>query len=74
MKVSMSLPEDDIAFLDAYAKSLGYRSRSAVLHVAVRLLRAGELGGAYEQAWRDWTADGDAEVWEAVAPDGIGSP
>jgi hypothetical protein len=40
MKVSVSLPEDDIDFLDHYAKKEGYESRSAVVHKAVRLLRA----------------------------------
>jgi metal-responsive CopG/Arc/MetJ family transcriptional regulator len=32
MKVSVSLPEDDIDFLDQYAKKEGYESRSAVVH------------------------------------------
>jgi len=54
MKVSVSLPDEDIEFLDAYARSVGARSRSAVLHRAVRLLRATELGPAYAQAWQGW--------------------
>jgi len=73
MKVSVSLPEDDVEFLDSYARSQGYDSRSAVLHKAVKLLRASELGDAYEQAWHDWTASGDAEVWDAASADGIGA-
>jgi len=56
MKVSVSLPNDDIEFLDAYARSRGFGSRSAVLHRAVGLLRAAELGDAY--AWNAVTADG----------------
>ena len=40
MKVSVSLPDDDVEFLDAYARSQGIESRSAVVHKAVRLLRA----------------------------------
>ena len=58
MKVSVSLPDDDIEFLDRYASSQGVGSRSAVVHKAVRLLRATELGPAYEQAWAEW-ADQD---------------
>ena len=50
MKVSVSLPDEDVEFLDAYADAQGFASRSAVLHKAVRLLRASELGPAYEQA------------------------
>ena len=44
MKVSVSLPDEDVDFLDAYASSQGFASRSAVVHKAVRLLRASELG------------------------------
>jgi Arc/MetJ-type ribon-helix-helix transcriptional regulator len=73
MKVSVSLPEDDVEFLDAYAQAQGYDSRSAVLHKAVELLRASGLGDAYEQAWQDWTASGDAEVWDATSADGMGA-
>lgn len=68
----MSLPDDDVAFLDEYAHTQGFASRSAVIHQAVRLLRASELGTAYERAWEDWSSSGDAEAWEATAGDGLG--
>lgn len=71
MKVSVSLPDEDVEFLDDYAASNGMPSRSAAVHEAVRLLRTSGLGAAYEQAWSEWSADGDAEVWEAVASDGV---
>ncbi len=72
MKVSVSLPEEDVAFLDAYAEAQGIASRSAVLHKAVRLLRALELGPAYEDAWAEW-ADGDnQDLWENASADGVG--
>jgi Arc/MetJ-type ribon-helix-helix transcriptional regulator len=71
MKVSVSLPDEDIEFLDAYARSVGARSRSAVLQRAVGLLRAAELGPAYAQAWQEWEASGDSEVWESVSGDGL---
>jgi len=74
MKVSVSLPDEDIEFLDAYARSVGARSRSAVLQRAVRLLRATELGPAYAQAWQEWEASGDSEVWESVSGDGLDNP
>jgi len=71
MKVSVSLPEDDVEFLDAYASSQGFSSRSAVLHKAVRLLRAAGLGAAYEDAWQEWTAEGDADLWDVTVDDGL---
>lgn len=71
MKVSVSLPEEDVEFLDAYAAEQGFESRSAVLHKAVRLLKAVELGDAYQDAWREWEAAIDADAWETVAADGV---
>lgn len=71
MKVSVSLPGEDVEFLDEYAKKQGYESRSAVLHKAVRLLRSTELNAAYESAWRDWADSGEADAWESTSADGI---
>lgn len=71
MKLSVSLPEEDVAFLDAYAESQGIESRSAVLHKALRALRATELGAAYEDAWDEWDAT-ESEAWETTVADGIG--
>jgi Arc/MetJ-type ribon-helix-helix transcriptional regulator len=73
MKVSVSLPGDDVRFLDAYAKEQGLESRSAALHRAVRLLRTAELGGTYEAAWDEWAVEGEAGLWESTTDDGVGS-
>lgn len=71
MKVSVSLPGEDVAFLDAYASAHAYPSRSAVVHQAIRVLRLGELHEAYGDAWAEWDADGEAESWNAVVGDGV---
>ena len=73
MKVSVSLPEDDVEFLDSYAQAQGIESRSAAVHKAVGLLRATQLADAYEEAWDSWAASDDASAWEAVTADGLGS-
>jgi Arc/MetJ-type ribon-helix-helix transcriptional regulator len=73
MKVSVSLPDEDVEFLDSYAQAQGIVSRSAVLHRAVGLLRATQLGEAYEEAWRSWEGSDDADAWETAAADGLGS-
>ena len=57
MKVSVSLPDDDVKFLDQYAKQEGYASRSAVLHRAVRLLRASRLGISFGVSQTDITGN-----------------
>lgn len=72
MKVSVSLPDEDVEYLDTYAALRGLDSRSAALRRAVRLLRASELGAAYENAWAEWADSEDAELWEAVSSDGLG--
>jgi hypothetical protein len=38
---------------------------------AVGLLRATQLGDAYEEAWASWAASGEASDWEAVTADGL---
>lgn len=73
MKLSVSLPEDDVQFLDEYARRERIESRSAVLHRAVRLLKSAGLGSAYEHAWEEWSG-GDAEMWEVTVDDGLGRP
>lgn len=73
MKVSVSLPEEDVEFLDSYARAQGIASRSAALHKAVGLLRATQLGAAYEEAWASWATSEEAGDWEAVTADGLRS-
>lgn len=72
MKLSVSLPEEDVEFLDAYAEAQGIASRSAAMHKAVRLLRASELGPAYEDAWTEWAGGDDHDLWENSTADGLG--
>ena len=67
----MSLPDEDIEFLDAYAHEKGIGSRSAVVHKAVRLLRAVELSDDYEAAWQDWSGSEDDKLWSATVADGL---
>jgi Arc/MetJ-type ribon-helix-helix transcriptional regulator len=71
MKVSVSLPDEDIDFLDGYAHEHGIESRSAALHRAIRLLRASQLESAYADAWQEWTESGDAEAWDVTTGDGL---
>ena len=74
MKLSVSLPDEDVEFLDEYARDLGIASRSAVVQRAVRLLRASGLAPAYAAAWEEWEASGETEVWDSVVGDGLETP
>jgi Arc/MetJ-type ribon-helix-helix transcriptional regulator len=71
MKVSVSLPNEDVEFLDAYAQAQGLPSRSAALHKAVRLLRGVELVPAYEDAFACWEGSDDSGDWDITASDNI---
>jgi Arc/MetJ-type ribon-helix-helix transcriptional regulator len=71
MKVSVSLPGEDVEFLDAYANAHAYPSRSAVVHQAIRAFRRGELHDAYREAWDEWSASDDSELWGTTSGDGL---
>ena len=72
MKLSVSLSEEDVAFLDEYAEALKMSSRSAVVQRAVRLLRASGLATAYADAWKEWEETTEADAWESAVGDGLG--
>lgn len=71
MKLSVSLPEQDVALLDEYARSAGLPSRSAALRHAVRLLRHADLEQDYAAAWEEWEASGERTAWEGTVGDGL---
>ncbi len=71
MKLSISLPDDDLAFLDRYADEQGLSSRSAAVQRAIRMLRASALGSAYEDAWTDWERSDDDLSWGTTLSDGL---
>lgn len=71
MKLSVSLPDEDVALLDEHARNSGLGSRSAALQDAVRLLRHADLEQDYAAAWDEWEGSGDREAWEHVDSDGL---
>ena len=68
-KVSLSMSESDLAFLDAESLAGRYPSRSAAVQDAVRLLRESRLADAYAEAF----GDGYDEEWETAVDDGLAS-
>ena len=71
MKLSVSLPDEDVAVLDEFARAAGLPSRSAAVHHAVRMLRLRELEQDYEAAWNEWEASGDHAAWSVTLTEGI---
>lgn len=71
MKLSVSLPAEDVAILDEFARTAGLPSRSAALHHAVRMLRLRDLEQDYAAAWDEWEASGEQAAWDATSADGL---
>lgn len=71
MKISVSLPQEDVAFVDEYAVKKAAESRSAVIHAAIQALRESALEEEYLAAWDEWYASEDAQLWDRTAGDGI---
>jgi hypothetical protein len=41
------------------------------VHKAVGMLRASELGSAYEEAWAEWATNDDSAAWDTTSVDGL---
>ncbi len=65
-KLSISLPPETVAFIEAYRAAHAIKSRSQVVDLALRKLREQELESAYREA----AAESDP-AWENTAGDGI---
>jgi Arc/MetJ-type ribon-helix-helix transcriptional regulator len=66
-KVSVSLSEADLSYLDGQTLAGRYPSRSAALQDAIRKLRESELADAYAEAFAEW----HDEAWDEAVGDGL---
>jgi len=69
MKVSVSVPDVDVEFLDDYVQTHKIASRSAAVQRAIRLLRASELTDAYAAAFTEWADEPANDDWDSAAAD-----
>jgi len=69
MKISVSVPDEDVEFLDNYANTHQIASRSAAVQRAIRLLRASELTDAYAVAFTEWVDDSSNDAWDTSTAD-----
>lgn len=74
MKVSVSIPDSDLDYLDRQVAAGLYPTRSAAIHAAVRSLRTRDLEAQYADAARDWRDSGDEAAWEVTIADGLDDP
>lgn len=71
VKLSVSLSPSEVAVLDKYAQSAGFKSRSAAIQQAIKLLGDPDLEDAYTAAWQEWEDAGEAEAWAVTVADGV---
>jgi Arc/MetJ-type ribon-helix-helix transcriptional regulator len=71
MKVSVSLPGDDLAYLESQIANGRYATRSAAMHAAIKSLRTRDLEAQYAEAARDWAESGDQAAWGSTVADGL---
>jgi Arc/MetJ-type ribon-helix-helix transcriptional regulator len=62
VKISVSLPDSDVVFIDRFAAETG-ETRSGALHRAIRSLRYEILGEQYAAAFAE------GSPWDAPVPD-----
>ena len=72
MKLSVSLPDEDVVILDEFIRRSGLASRSAGVHRAIGLLRHPDLEADYATAWAEWAESDEADLWDRAAGDGLG--
>lgn len=71
MKLSVSLPQPQIDFLDHYQRQHRLDSRSEVLQLALKLLQERALEEEYRAAGEEWQNSEDAALWEALSGEGL---
>ena len=65
-KVSVSLPDSDISYLQSVSAN-----RSAAMHAVIEKVRSAELIDAYADAYAEWEGAEDAKLWDSVSGDGV---
>lgn len=71
VKISISLEDKDLTFLDKYASDHSLDTRSAAMRKAIDALRKEELARQYEQAFSEWEGSEDQKFWDRFSGDGM---
>jgi Arc/MetJ-type ribon-helix-helix transcriptional regulator len=71
MKLSVSLPDTDVGFLDQVSEERNLPSRSAAVSAAVEALRNELLSEQYAAAFQEWEESGQAADWNVTVADGL---
>ena len=70
MKLSVSLSDDDLTYLDKIASDVK-GNRSAAIHKLLRVQRELDAEDAYAEAFDEWETSGEQRLWDQTAGDGL---
>jgi Arc/MetJ-type ribon-helix-helix transcriptional regulator len=70
VKLSVSLPDNDVAFIDNLSREHD-GNRSAAVHHLIQLAREMRAADAYTAAFDEWHESGDDAAWDGPASDEI---
>ncbi|WP_241702511.1 antitoxin [Leifsonia shinshuensis] len=70
VKLSVSLSDDDLVYLDKIAADMR-GNRSAAIHRLLRVQRELDAEDAYAQAFDEWENSGEEALWDSTASDGL---
>jgi antitoxin ParD1/3/4 len=68
-KLSISLTEDLVKFIDRYRSDCGLKARSEVIDQALRLLKQQSLEAAYAEAYGEMVQEDT--LWDVTIGDGL---
>ncbi|WP_066042321.1 ribbon-helix-helix domain-containing protein [Herbiconiux solani] len=72
MKLSVSLSESDVEYIDELARARS-GNRSAAIHDLVRIARERAAVSDYALANDEWIDSGEARAWKTAEADGLGA-
>lgn len=71
MKISISVPDEQVELIDRVMTAQGLTSRSAAIQQGIELWLNQALVDDYAAAFKEWDGSGDSAAWEAVVGDGL---
>lgn len=71
VKLSVSLSDSDVAYVDEIARVERSGNRSAVIHDMVRLFREIRSEDDYVKAFEEWDGSEDQKLWDSALMDGL---
>jgi Arc/MetJ-type ribon-helix-helix transcriptional regulator len=72
VKLSVSLSESDVEYIDELARARS-GNRSAAIHDLVRIARERAAVSDYARANDEWIESGESHAWDSVDADGLGA-